>query len=172
MPVFSANALRLASEMAPIASVDAPVRTGFYTTSQPGALPVEVAAPVAQAAQRGGASGPVKHLGFPKTLHDRKAAEKRAAMSAPEAPAETPAENTPAAQVANTADKLQFDGVENTWDFWERPDMGYVQNYLMGLEKDPWNQADAKLAAQVAMGGLATVVGLPFLAAAVNELSG
>ena len=123
------------------------------------ALPVEVAAPVAQAVQRGNnvAGGGQRRAPRP---------------AAPPVSGKTPVESSPAAGVANASDKQTFDGVENTWDFWERPDMGYIQNHLMGLEKDPWNQADAQLAARVATGTLASVVGIPLLAAALNELAG
>lgn len=133
----------------------------------PGSLPLEVAAPVAQAAQRGGAKDPVKRLGFPQTFHDRKAAERRAAAGAPPAPADTPAENTPAAQVAEAAEKQKFDLVDAAWN---RPDFGLIQDAL--VEHQGWTRDDAQIAARVAAGGLASVVGIPLLAAALNELNG
>ena len=125
------------------------------------AAPVEVAAPVAQAVQRGGAKDP------PRRRSGGGPAPQPPAAGAAPAPADAPAENTPAAQVAEATEKATFDLVDAAWN---RPDFGLIQDAL--VEHQGWTRDDAQIAARVAAGGLASIVGIPLLAAALSELNG
>lgn len=160
----SRMAAALASPSVSLASNYAPGPAAFNAADAatgllPKSYPVEVAAPVAQAVQRNSS----RQGGMaPPPRRGPTATNTPPAVAAPPAPGGTPAESAPAAQVAEATEKAK-------WDWWQNPDGRIIQDFAM---KQGWNQDDALIAARVGTGALATVVGVPLLAAAVNELSG